>query len=425
MERMGPIEHNFSEGKGAGMPEQKPEPQESPAEQNPEEILGPQLPNEEEPFKPVTEDEFIRKEKSQESVGFIRKVRNSLRTPLGRAATLAIGLYMMSGALLRPKSINIEQSYDDDPPIEFVMPDGTNLKYCSWDKADFSKIPHQLVKPASSLQKIIETKDPFLKEVGLDPIKTENPGLFKKWVKEQSSDPFVLDAVGIDKIEEATPKQLAETAAAITVKNLDYTNEVTNPKGVSDLEKTAKEPVDKIVMESLRAECSHYAVVNEAIFNELKSQHPNKLANVYIGTMTDYENEIAHVWNKVIIVKSPSSGEVIFIDPTAPDYSDSKRYLANEDFINLEDWKQHGIIDPVNYTSLKYEYLQKQNISPEKAWEYIDRDFLSSNSDYREKGGNYADKQILNFLENYAAEEGNEARKETVNLLLKEIRSQN
>jgi len=62
MERMGPIEHNFSEGKGAGMPEQKPEPQESPAEQNPEEILGPQLPNEEEPFKPVTEDEFIRKE---------------------------------------------------------------------------------------------------------------------------------------------------------------------------------------------------------------------------------------------------------------------------------------------------------------------------------------------------------------------------
>jgi hypothetical protein len=111
-----------------------------------------------------------------------------------------------------------------------------------------------------------------------------------------------------------TAKDLVKASEIITDRDLKYS-------GDEDANvKTAKQPLDKVLIESMPAACEISTAAQQAIFRELKRMYPEKLANTYMVENAIYANDgSGHYVNAVITLGSSHEASVTLSDVTNND----------------------------------------------------------------------------------------------------------
>lgn len=352
-------------------------------------------------------------EKESKSLpSLLRKVFN---TRIGRVLFLSLGLLMFAGDQ-RPSRIEIEKSFSREKSrVEFVLQNQSKLIFANWNQLSWDAVAEREQIDYSQqefINRIIDMHDPILDDMGLYPITVSNPESFNRFIREQLRDPEILTALKLDNTENLKPKNIVELSVAIVAKNLSYS------KDVKALEMTAREPVDKLLTESLPAECSNYAVATEAVFKTLKSDFfADKLKNVYVGTVTSsfLYGKPTHVFNKVTLITGPKTAEIAFIDPTAMDVDWGAEYLVRQDFLDLlHEWRDNGKIDNVEYVSLKYEYLLSRDLPSEQEWEFIRDDFFMRETDR-------VDENVLRFIKRFIKKTKNKDQRKAAAIIEKRL----
>lgn len=371
-----------------------------------------------------------------------------MKTKFGKAGLLTFGLLTFS-SVSQPRHAEISKSYGNAPAIEFVMPDQTMAEFKNWGEVDTVEIKSEdFAVQSDSLDKIINFQDKILLEMGLDASNIKDPEKFRAWLLEQANDSEVLRAIGAKNLAEATPKQLVEMATVITGKNLSYSeslerlpetarrvgikhipgiildqsiSHLSEEKRMKGLEASAQKPMDEILMNKLTAECSHYAVANEAVFNEIKANFPQKLKNVYLNSVSV---GYAHVFNRVTIITAENSAIISFIDPTAADTPYGESYTTYEDYLVLLDQlKNQGVLDQAALIDLGSDYFIKKNPSAEQEWQFIKKNFIQphifiNKTTMAEFIGN---KQAIDLLQHYSAATNDVEQREQLEEILKVI----
>jgi hypothetical protein len=322
-----------------------------------------QMPKAEQHNLPEQKQKVNEQEKS-----LLEKFRKIFRTKLGRLALCSLGLLSLRGDQ-KLSRIEIDNSFDENQPsVTYTLPDQSQITSTNWSQISLDTIDDSYIKPQSDIiQHVVDSKNDMLTRVGFYPIKISDPEIFNDWLIKQLNNPEILNTVGIKKIEDAEPKQLIELALVIVNSNLSYDSE-----NIEEKIKSANGPIDKLLMNSLPAECEHYAVATEVVFNTLKKNiYPDKLKNAYINSIPT--RNLSHVYNQVTIITGDKSTEIAILDPTAMDIAYGAEYIAEENFIDtLDEWKDNQIIDARTYFSLAYAFLASaDNIPPEQIGKFI------------------------------------------------------
>lgn len=300
------------------------------------------------------------KEEAKEKTSWKNRI---FRNRYGRAALLILTLTPLHD-YAKPRHFQINEAYGNVPTIEMTMEDDTHLQVSDWENLRIPESNPSIPINTPTIRSLISSEDPIFKEVGLDLLHLENKALFQEWIEQQTRNPQLLNDLNISSVDAISSKQLVEMAVAIVARNLSYSRD-TNAK-----EASAREPVDKILMHHLPAECVHYAAATQTVFNILKETHQDKLNNVYMGTVQLWRP--SHILNSVTVVGEGKSANVSFIDATAADVSWGKEYIENTNFLNLlSSWGQQGIIGPAATIAIARDFLERNEIPLEMKSEFV------------------------------------------------------
>lgn len=204
----------------------------------------------------------------------------------------------------------VAQPESDRPAATFTLQGGEQISFLQWKDMQ-AKATHQII-PDQEIQRLVSSRDPFFEELGLDPSKIENRQAFSEWVQNQLQTNKRVGQLG--KLPaQMDGRELVTASALITADNLKYSWDADANA------KTDRQPMDKILMEHLPAECETYTATQQAIFNELKSIYPEKLANTYLVENEIIKGTVMHYVNAVVEVESPQRASLAFIDPTGLD----------------------------------------------------------------------------------------------------------
>lgn len=298
-------------------------------------------------YKPGYQPEiFETNTRKVESPSILKKLESLFKKRFGRRMMLTLGLLTLAsfGGSERPHEHG--KSYGEMASTEITLSHGEKIKFADWQDLQINR-QNEGLNYSDNLKAIIESKNTILEDLGLYPIKIENGEAFTEWVLNEISTPQILEASHIKSLEEASSKNLVEIAVAVAVKNLTYS------KDVQALEQSAQEPVDQILKKHLPAECSHYSVATQAIFESMKKIFPERLKNIYLNTIELSPNKGSHFFNKIIIVEKPNEADVSYVDPTAADVSWGEHYISREDFSDLlSELRSKAIITTDTYYAL-------------------------------------------------------------------------
>lgn len=247
-------------------------------------------------------------------------------------ATLAIVAALASGCA-RDNSNNSVEIFTPVTSMSFVV-EGVNGSTTNLNFVDLRNSPSpgkDAIRPNATIQNIIYSPDAPNSELNIMSLRIQDLESFTNWVNNQSQRQEVIDAAGIQNINQLTAEDLVKLSAATVIVNKQYMY----PNGTSEKEKAEKVeavyelPIDVILMGNSKIQCDGYAVGTVAVFNELKKTYPEILKNTYLIVYTGIGE--GHVWNAVINMQSPSEASLSFLDPTAndPDYKEGKDIKIN------------------------------------------------------------------------------------------------
>jgi hypothetical protein len=282
-----------------------------------------------------------------------------LRNTLGKAALIPLAAGTILSGDHAPSSGFYESPYHA-PAAEVTIPaqapgeNPTTLHFSDLRDADaFSRRPTSPhIQPGPFLQRFTTTQDPFMKEIGLLPVKIDDPAKFATWVKGQTKREDIRKEAGLDQTsdENATPQQLVNLAADIVTANstYDYSGEPSKNYG---------KPMDENLEKNNPLQCEGHSAATIAVYDIVKRNNPVTLAETY---MVSYSSTMmGHEWNAAIQVTGENEAQVAFVDSTSRDTSYSEGPTIHLDAVQLiEGLTEHekNLIDDKTARKLGKEY---------------------------------------------------------------------
>jgi hypothetical protein len=245
------------------------------------------------------------------------------------------------------------------PAVEITIPaqapgeNPTTLRFSDLRDTDaFSEKPTSHIQPGPFLQRFATTQDPFMKEIGLLPVKIEDPAKFATWVKGQTERKDIRKEAGLDQTtdEDASPQQLINLAADIVTANsiYDYSGEPS---------KNYSKPMDENLEQNNALQCEGHSAATRAVFDVFKKNNPEALANTYVVTYSS--TMMGHEWNAAIQVTGENEAQVAFVDSTSRDTSYSEGPTIHLDAVQLIEGlteNEKNLIDDKTARKLGKEY---------------------------------------------------------------------
>lgn len=281
-----------------------------------------------------------------------------MRDKLGKAALIPVAIGAIASADHAPSAGFYESPYHA-PAAEVTIPaqapgeNPTTLHFSDLRDTDaFSKSPTSPIQPGPFLQRFITTQDPFMKEIGLLPVKIEDPAKFATWVKDQTEREDIRKEAGLDKTtnENATPQQLVNLATDIVAANstYDYSGEPSKNYG---------KPMDENLEENNALQCEGHSAATIAVYDVIKQNNPVTLAHTYVVSYSS--TMMGHEWNAAIQVTGENEAQVAFVDSTSRDTSYSEGPTIHLDAVQLIEGvteNEKNLIDDKTARKLGKEY---------------------------------------------------------------------